>query len=138
MTAKTGQKRRFGCLEDSPAPEDSSLINASSRFALSGSGVGSGIALAAHDPAFQVFAVVVDGASETQEGWRIMTARDALLREFAGWEAVFSLNLGRSQEAFFHGALVVVDGTQTASRGPAQQIDDWSVDLGCRGRAKTL
>src|SRR5262245_54645158 len=98
MTATTGQERRAACSVASLAPEDSPLTNASSRFALSGSGVGSGIALAAHDPAFQVFAVVVDGASETQEGWRIMTARDALLREFAGWEAVFSLNLGRSQE----------------------------------------
>src|SRR5262245_17091043 len=90
----------------SSSDEDSSVIKAASRFSLPGSGVGRGIALAAHNPAFQIFAVVVDGAPETQEGWCIIAACDALFREFAGWKAVFSLNLGRSEQALFHGVLV--------------------------------
>src|SRR5262249_62327734 len=100
---------------EAAAAEDSSVINASWRFRLASSGVGSGIALAAHNPAFQIFAVVVDGAPETQEGWCIIPACDALLCEFAGWKAVFSLNLGRSEESLFHGVLFrrTYDATQS-------------------------
>jgi hypothetical protein len=83
--------------------ENSSVILASSPgLGLVSSGIGSGIALATRNPVFQIFAVIVDRASESQERWCITTASDALLREFADRQTVFSLDLDWSEKTLFH------------------------------------
>ena len=97
--------------------ENSSVILASSPgLGLVSSRIGSGIALAARNPAFQIFTVVVDRASESQERWCITTASDALLREFADRQTVFSLDLDWSEKPLFHACprcAVVTSATQS-------------------------
>jgi hypothetical protein len=96
--------------------------------------IGGGIALAARNPAFQIFTVVVDRASESQERWCITTTRDALLREFADRQTVFSLDLDWSEKTLFHTwprrAVAYCDATPP--QGPAQAVGDWPVDPATR------